>query len=96
MGYVERELLNDEHHTKLISIGMIFSRLSYILLRGSAKIQTLTSLGCCSRRNWWSGERVQMSREAAKFNNFKRTRGKRAPLPDRVTYQRCKRILIER
>ena len=74
---------------------MIFSRLSYILLRGPAKIQTHTSLGCCSRRNWWTGERVQMSREAAKFN-LKRTRGKQAPLPDRVTYQRCKRILIER
>ena len=66
MGYVERELLNDEHHTKLISIGMIFSRLSYITLRGSAKIQTLTSLGCCSRRNWW---RVQMSREAEKIQS---------------------------
>ena len=74
---------------------MIFSRLSYILLRGPAKIQTLASLGCCSRRNWWTGERVQMGREAAKFN-LKRTRGKRAPLFDRVTYQRCKRILIER
>ena len=72
---------------------MNFSRLSYILLRGPAKIQTLTSLGRCSRRNWWSGERVQMSREAAKFN-LKRTRSKRAPLPDPVTYQRCKRIRI--
>ena len=71
---------------------MIFSRRSYIVLRGPAKIQTVTSLGCCSRRNWW---RVQMSREAAKFN-LKRTRSKRAPLPDPVTYQRCKRIHIER
>ena len=75
-----------------MSIGiMVFSRLSYIFLRCPAKIQTLTSLGCCSRRNWWSGERVQMSREAAKLN-LKRTRGERAPLPDPVTYQRCKRI----
>ena len=44
---------------------MIFSRLSYSLLRGPAKMQTLTSLGCFSRRNCWSGERVQMTHEAA-------------------------------